>query len=328
MRKMESALYAFDPELAKITSTIIDRDALEEFSTFYPEVDISPWQQEDWRNNGACGAYALVLKNVLQHWDKIWKKENAPGGLLPGGLMTLTPQAVMWLKLSDMLVKCIQEKMEETKRKNVAPPGTHPSRLGGAWKEGLGRSWPKSGRGICQYEMILWTLPCKNKLMKDRYGITDRGELQGFGADAAAAALIRDAQQIGWPMANTTKKWPPTCKCPPIKPLTLLIASPPKDAQGRPLKNHERSAHAVTITPDKCIKPGKTVSVDAWEHPAQIPPGAMGPPSPTGLIGPPTFRLTIDKNGTIIRSGNHPRLTAAGAASNHLRGWTVEYIVC
>ena len=71
MKKVPITYYATDPPLAKAVSTIIDREVLEEFGSLYPKIDISPYQEENWKTNEGCGVYSMSLKNIIDHWAEL-----------------------------------------------------------------------------------------------------------------------------------------------------------------------------------------------------------------------------------------------------------------
>lgn len=315
MEKVPITRYGFDPTLAKPVSTFIDREALEGFGALYPEIDISPYQEENWKTNVGCAVYSMALKNIIDHWDEIEEKFRLP-------VMLLTPQMVAWLILCDKLMKCVQKRIEKAINSPATPVSwSAPGHAGFDWRKGLG-GWPTGpgARGLTQYEMVEWILPCKKKIMREDYGIRETGVItpgtmfpvRRTGAASYEPGMIGDeARNLGWVLANTSLSWPPRCKCPPLKSITLMIVN-----------QTTKNAHYVTVMPPGCDDNGNPVVTDVplpgWDNPAQLPGGGPPPPAGPQLRGDPTYTLTINRTGfitTVVQNPGIPPIPTDSAVS-------------
>ena len=334
--KKTTPTFGFDPILAKPVSTFIDREALEGFGALYPEIDISPYQEEKWKTNVGCPVYSMALKNIIDHWAEL----NSGRDLEPhqreeiakllacarGGPGCLAPQDSAWLILCDKLMKCVQKKIEKA-LKSPATPISWAGVPGFDWRKGLA-GWPDGPnvRGLTQFEMVEWVLPCKKKIMREDYGIRETGVITpgtGFPlrrTDVQAWPLIGDeAISLGWGLSPVSRTWPPQCTCPPLKSITLFIVN-----------EKTRNAHYVTVMPPACDDGNPVVTdvpLPGWDNPAQLPGGGVPPPAGPQLRGDPTYTLTINNLGVITGVVQNPGIppippeSAISAGSRVLVSW-------
>jgi hypothetical protein len=358
--------WGFDPTLANEESTFIDIDALEEFSALYPKIDVSPYQEDNWKSNAGCPVYSIALLNIMKYWKRLtdWEeegltdKQKANRARLTGGVPTLHPQRRSWMLLNDELMKCVIETIRKAIKDNKPAVSLGTGLVPAGWRNGFPPGWPDAdgSRGLLGVEMTEWVLPCKIKLMREKYGIEDKGLIGGTNwpstywnppAPFSGGWVPGTSYELGgiedWRQAaRLGPKWPPPCKCPPIRPITILIGEPQARAraEGRWPNMH---SHWVTVVPQSCdynatFKPppkgstgwdrgdGGGVALDGWDNPAQLP-GTYSPPAPTpALMPPPTYTITVNREG-IVTSAAGGAGTPAGMV-DHLKGYEVILTIC